>query len=96
MKEKVTFENNRGFRLTAYIAGLKKGIIQPVVIFAHGLNSSKDSPRNLFIADGLVEKGSAVSFLTLLDMEKAREELLMSLLSNLFRIWVRHSTISTK
>src|SRR3989337_3552733 len=57
MKEKVTFENNRGFRLTAYIAGLKKGIIRPVVIFAHGLNSSKDSPRNLYIAEGLVEKG---------------------------------------
>ena len=57
MKKKVTFENNRGFRLVANIAGLKKGIIQPVVIFAHGLNSSKDSPRNLFIAEGLMEKG---------------------------------------
>ena len=27
------------------------------MIFAHGLNSGKDSPRNLFIAEGLVEKG---------------------------------------
>lgn len=57
MKEKVTFENNKGFRLFADIIGLKKGIIQSVVIFAHGLHSSKNSPRNLYIAEGLVAKG---------------------------------------
>ncbi len=57
MIEKVTFGNNKGFKLVASIIGIKKGLIQPVVIFAHGLNSSKDSPRNLYIAEGLVEKG---------------------------------------
>lgn len=57
MREKVTFKNNEGFRLAANIIGLKKGIIQPIVVFAHGLNSSKDSPRNLYIAEGLVAKG---------------------------------------
>lgn len=57
MKDKVTFENNKGFRLVADIIGLEKGIAQPVVIFAHGLNSSKNSKRNLYIAEGLVEKG---------------------------------------
>ncbi|SNQ59331.1 alpha/beta fold hydrolase [Candidatus Methanoperedens nitratireducens] len=30
---------------------------KPAVIFAHGLRSSKDSPRNIYIAGGLVEKG---------------------------------------
>ncbi len=34
MKERVTFKNNKGFRLVTNITGLKKGIIQPVVIFA--------------------------------------------------------------
>lgn len=57
MKEKVTFTNSKGLRLVANITGLKKGETHPVVIFAHGLNSGKDSPRNLFIAEGLVEKG---------------------------------------
>ncbi len=57
MKERVTFENNKGFRLVANIIGLKEGVIQPVVIFAHGLESGKDSPRNIYIAGGLVEKG---------------------------------------
>lgn len=53
---KVTFKNNRGFKLAASVIGLKKGK-QPVVIFAHGLDSSKDSRRNVYIAEGLVEKG---------------------------------------
>jgi len=57
MKEKVTFENNKGFRLVADIIGLEKGKPQPAVIFAHGLNSGKNSKRNLYIAEGLVEKG---------------------------------------
>lgn len=57
MKEKVTFKNNKGLLLVANIMGLKRDIIQPVVVFAHGLNSSKDSVRNISIADGLVEKG---------------------------------------
>jgi putative phosphoribosyl transferase len=57
MEKKVTFKNNKGFKLAASIIGIKKGIIQPAVIFAHGLDSGKDSPRNLYIAEGLVEKG---------------------------------------
>lgn len=57
MKEKVTFKNNKGFLLVANIMGLQRDIIQPVVIFAHGLHSSKDSSRNIYIAEGLVEKG---------------------------------------
>ena len=57
MKEKVTFTNKRGHRLVANIIGLEKGEIRPVVIFAHGLNSSKDSPGNLYIAGTLAEKG---------------------------------------
>jgi putative phosphoribosyl transferase len=57
VKEKVTFTNNRGLGLVADIIGLEKKESRPVVIFAHGLNSSKDSPRNLYIAEGLVEKG---------------------------------------
>lgn len=54
---KVTFKNSRGFKLVANIIGLRKGKSLPVVIFAHGLNSSKDSPRNLYIAEGVVKKG---------------------------------------
>jgi len=57
MKEKVTFKNNKGFLLVANIMGLQRDIIQPVVIFAHGLHSSKDSSRNIYIAEGLAEKG---------------------------------------
>ena len=57
MIEKVTFKNNKGYRLAATMIGLNKGAIRPVVVFAHGLNSSKESPRNVTIAGGLVEKG---------------------------------------
>ncbi len=57
MKEKVTFKNNKGVRLVADIMGFKKGITRSVVIFAHGLNSSKESSRNLYIAEALVERG---------------------------------------
>lgn len=60
---KVNFKNNRGLKLAANILGLEKGKARPVVIFAHGLNSSKDSPRNTFIAEGLVEKGFCVFLL---------------------------------
>ncbi|MCX9012035.1 MAG: alpha/beta fold hydrolase [Candidatus Methanoperedens sp.] len=57
MADKVTFKNNRGFKLVASIMGLEEGTAKPVVVFAHGLRSGKDSPRNLYIAEGLVEKG---------------------------------------
>lgn len=57
MKEKVTFTNNRGLRLVARMIGHEKGEIRPVVIFAHGLKSSKNSPRNFSIARDLVDKG---------------------------------------
>jgi putative phosphoribosyl transferase len=57
MGEKVTLKNNKGFRLVANILGLERGMNKPAVIFAHGLRSSKDSPRNIYIAGGLVKKG---------------------------------------
>lgn len=57
VKEKVTFTNKRGLRLAADILGIEQGENRPVVIFAHGLNSSKESPGNLSIAGGLVQKG---------------------------------------
>ncbi len=57
MKEKVIFLNNKGFRLVANIIGLHKEIIQPIVIFAHGLNSSKENPENSSIAKELAERG---------------------------------------
>lgn len=57
MNRKVTFKNNRGFRLAANIEGLREGESLPVVIFAHGLNSSKDSPRNLYIAEEIIKSG---------------------------------------
>lgn len=55
--EKVVFKNNKGLNLVANIMGRDEKMSRPIVIFAHGLNSSKDSPRNLYIAEGLVEKG---------------------------------------
>lgn len=57
MKKKVTFKNDRGFTLVADLEGLREGVSPPVVIIAHGLQSSKDSPRNRPIADALVKKG---------------------------------------
>jgi len=57
MVEKITFRNNKGFKLFANLMGHNEGVSRPVVLFAHGLNSSKDSPRNLYIAKGLVEEG---------------------------------------
>lgn len=60
---KVFFKNSRGLKLAAGIEGLGKRTTPPVVIFAHGLNSSKDSPRNTFIAEGLVERGFCVFLL---------------------------------
>ncbi|VVB91842.1 2-succinyl-6-hydroxy-2,4-cyclohexadiene-1-carboxylate synthase [uncultured archaeon] len=57
MEEKVTLKNDKGFRLVANILGLGNGMNKPAVIFAHGLRSSKDSPRNIYIAEGLVKKG---------------------------------------
>ncbi len=57
MREKVILKNDKGFRLVANILGFEKGMSKPVVIFAHGLRSSKDSPRNIYIAEGLAENG---------------------------------------
>jgi len=51
MNKKVTFKNNRGYTLVATIMGLREGESLPVVVFAHGLRSSKDSPRNVSIAE---------------------------------------------
>jgi pimeloyl-ACP methyl ester carboxylesterase len=38
---------------------LREGEDLPVVIFAHGLHSGKDSPRNTRIAQGLIDEGFA-------------------------------------
>jgi putative phosphoribosyl transferase len=57
MGEKIILKNDKGFRLVANILGLEKGMNKSAVIFAHGLRSSKDSPRNIYVAKGLVEKG---------------------------------------
>lgn len=57
MADRVTFKNNRGLELVASIMGIEEGKVKPAVIFAHGLRSGKDSPRNIYIAEGLVEKG---------------------------------------
>jgi pimeloyl-ACP methyl ester carboxylesterase len=59
MEGNVFFQNNKGFRLAAAVEGLKDGMNLPVVIFAHGLYSGKDSPRNREIAHGLNEAGLA-------------------------------------
>lgn len=53
MNMKVTFKNSRGFTLVANIMGLREGESLPAVIIAHGLQSSKESPRNLPIAEEL-------------------------------------------
>jgi pimeloyl-ACP methyl ester carboxylesterase len=58
-EREVFFKNNRGFRLAGRLAGLREGENLPVVIFAHGLYSGKDSSRNNQISNGLVEKGLA-------------------------------------
>ncbi len=59
MDRRVSFKNNRGFKLVGVLRGLKEEESLPVVIFAHGLYSGKDSPRNTRIAEGLVSEGIA-------------------------------------
>lgn len=58
MEKKVTFKNNHVLRLVATLYSLKEGESLLVVIFAHGLQSSKDSPRNIFIAEETAKKGT--------------------------------------
>ena len=65
---KVTFRNSKGFRLFAEVIGVRgvRGVRknkQPLILFAHGLNSSRSSPRNTYVADGLVGKGFACMLL---------------------------------
>lgn len=56
----VTFTNSLNYRLTGRLELPKKGEPPfPVVIFAHGFDSSKDSPRGLVIAERVREKGLA-------------------------------------
>lgn len=57
MDRKVFFKNSRGFKLVANVMGLKEGEARPVVIIAHGFNSSKESPRNLPVAEELSKNG---------------------------------------
>ncbi len=59
MNKEVSFKNNRGFKLAGVIEGLIEGKKLPAVIFAHGLYSGKNSPRNTEIGQGLVEEGVA-------------------------------------
>ena len=56
----VTFTNSLNYRLFGRIELPKAGEPPfPVVIFAHGFDSSKDSPRGLVIAASVREKGLA-------------------------------------
>ncbi len=59
MDRKVSFRNRRGLRLVGILKRLQAGEDLSVVVFAHGLHSSKESPRNTEIAQGLVEAGLA-------------------------------------
>jgi len=51
----VTFTNDAGLALSATLRLPSVGSPVPVVIFVHGLNSSKDSPRNVPIAESLLK-----------------------------------------
>jgi dipeptidyl aminopeptidase/acylaminoacyl peptidase len=63
MERVVNFKNNQGFKLVGVLKGLQSGAELPVVVFAHGLHSGKDSPRNIQIAKGLNDKGLATFLL---------------------------------
>jgi len=57
MEKRVSFRNTRGLRL-AGLLWLPEGTPPfPVVAFAHGLYSGKDSSRNQMIASRLLERG---------------------------------------
>lgn len=57
--KELTFKNSQGKELTADLFLPKGKPPYPVVAFAHGLYSSRKSPRNRQIAEALQEKGIA-------------------------------------
>lgn len=59
MKEKIWFKNRRGLKLCAYLMHQDNAAKVPVVIFAHGLYSNKDSSRNYRIAEKLLSNNFA-------------------------------------
>ena len=61
IEEAVKFKTSRGLKLAGAILAPEEGL-HDVVIFAHGTGSSKASPRNRGIAEGLLDHGVA-SFL---------------------------------
>jgi len=77
MIEKITFTNSKGYRLAGilnYPAGLPPF---PVVVFAHGFDSGKDSPRSVPISEKLINEGIAtflIDFTGHGESEGAKEE----------------------
>lgn len=55
----ITFQNRRGRRLAGTLLLPRAVERPPVVVFAHGFNSSRRSSRNLMIAERLVASGLA-------------------------------------
>jgi pimeloyl-ACP methyl ester carboxylesterase len=62
--EPVRFRTQGGWELAGNLL-LPEGAGLPVVVFAHGLGSSKDSPRNLVIATQLADAGIAALLIDL-------------------------------
>lgn len=56
-KEKRTFKNSRGLKLSAIYEGKNKNA--PVVVICHGYGSSKDSESNIHLAQELVKMGQS-------------------------------------
>lgn len=55
MDEKYFFNNSRGYKLAGILKTPQKSPNVPIVIFSHGFDSGKDSPRGLFVADELLK-----------------------------------------
>lgn len=56
---RVSFKNSLGFELSGVLLVPPSGGPPPVVVFAHGWGSGKDSPRNTAVADALRAEGFA-------------------------------------
>lgn len=55
MEEKYFFNNSIGYKLAGILKTPQKSLNVPIVIFSHGFDSGKDSPRGLFVADELLK-----------------------------------------